>query len=128
MSLRTDNPLAYVSWCGMKQRCTNSNTKAWDYYGGRGITVCARWLNSFAAFVEDMGERPSHAHSLERLDNDGNYEPANCAWRTMAEQAQNRKRPHRPNPSGFNVVDRGWLLNVPRFGDDHPYRTIVFHD
>lgn len=81
----------YYVWCSMKQRCTNPNVKNWDAYGGRGITVCARWMDSFEAFFADMGRRPSPAHSIDRVDNDGNYEPGNCQWKPFGAQMRNRR-------------------------------------
>jgi len=80
-------------WTGIKTRCFNSNEKTWEYYGGRGITVCDRWLgeNGFANFLEDVGERPSSRHSIEREDVNGNYEPDNCTWATKKEQMLNRQ-------------------------------------
>jgi len=80
----------YQSWAAMIQRCTNSNCQVWKHYGGRGITVCDRWRNSFEAFLRDMGERPAHL-TLERLDNSKGYSPDNCAWRTRREQSRNQR-------------------------------------
>lgn len=76
----------------MKSRCTNAKTKGYEYYGGRGVIVCERWLNSFEAFLSDMGKKPSKALSLDRINPYGNYEPSNCRWATKAEQATNQRR------------------------------------
>lgn len=79
----------YNSWAAMIQRCTNPKNRKFYRYGGRGITVCERWLK-FENFLADMGEKPGGGYSIERVDNDGNYEPSNCKWASTYEQSRNR--------------------------------------
>lgn len=80
----------YMTWRNIRARCGNPKSVNYKYYGGRGIQVCSRWLN-FENFFADMGPKPSKSHTIERLNNDGNYEPGNCCWALMSEQAKNKR-------------------------------------
>lgn len=78
-------------WTAMKQRCRNRNCKAYKWYGARGISVDCRW-DSFENFIANMGRRPGPEHSIDRINNDGNYEPGNCRWATRAQQSKNKRQ------------------------------------
>ncbi len=82
----------YRSWTAMNTRCSNTKSQDWRRYGGRGIEVCPEWRHSFAAFLRDMGPRPSRTYSIDRIDNDGHYEPGNCRWATPFVQARNHRK------------------------------------
>ena len=81
----------YQTWFGMLMRCYNPKRRYFRYYGGRGITVCDRWRNSFDDFLSDMGPRPSLEYSIDRINNNGNYEPGNCRWILKSEQSKKRR-------------------------------------
>jgi hypothetical protein len=108
--------LTYNSWHSMKQRCRDPNHDNWDEYGGRGITVCDRWLNSFENFLTDMGERPSSAYTLDRIKGSEGYEPGNVRWATAKEQQQNLRsnRIISFNGVAMNVTDAALAAGLPR--------------
>ncbi|MDV3051840.1 hypothetical protein NLV77_000775 [Staphylococcus ureilyticus] len=96
------NTPEYKVWKGMKERCSNVNSKSYKNYGGRGIKVCERWKNSFDNFISDMGERPTKKHQIDRIDNDKNYSPENCKWVTRSENTLNKR--HGIGKSGFRNI------------------------
>lgn len=81
----------YRAWLDIKQRCTNVKSSNYKRYGGRGIEICDEWKDSFEQFIIDVGNRPSINHSIERIDNNGNYEASNCKWETKDVQSRNRR-------------------------------------
>lgn len=97
----------YRVWCSMRSRCNNQSHQDYDDYGGRGITICSEW-EDFAAFLADMGRRPSMKHTLDRIDVNGNYEPGNCRWATWREQAQNKRNNVWITHDGKTLCVREW--------------------
>lgn len=104
----------YQSWRAMLDRCRLPTHPHYQRYGGRGIVVCERWQgdHGFARFVQDMGERPSGKHSIDRIDNEGNYEPSNCRWSTMAQQHQNRSTNVNLTYSGKTQCLTAWSVET----------------
>ena len=102
------NTREFHAWAAAKQRCTNPNHIAWNDYGGRGIRMCQRWLESFQAFLDDMGAPPSQSHTIDRVNSNGGYEPGNCRWATPAEQARNKRTNRRIEFQGRTMTVAEW--------------------
>ena len=102
----------YRAWVGMKARCLNINAPKYPSYGGRGIKVCPRWVSSFNNFYEDMGDRTSPDHSLDRINNDGDYTPENCRWATRPQQMRNRKIMGKHGINGVKKPDNSWVAVI----------------
>lgn len=111
----------YLVWSGMIARCTNPKGTGFARYGGRGIAVCSTWRNSFSAFKRDVGPRPSPLHSIDRIDNDGNYEPGNVRWVTRAVQAANKSgtRLITLNGTTLPMMKMGSFLGVSKWSLRH---------
>lgn len=102
----------YWVWASMHSRCYNEAEEKYPRYGGRGITICDRWRHDFAAFLADMGPRPSKAHSIDRIDNDGNYEPGNCRWATAKEQSRNQSKNRLLTHDGKTMIATDWAISL----------------
>ncbi len=98
----------YSTWCNIRNRCSNKNMPAYKDYGARGITVCARWCESFENFLADMGKRPEGDYSIERVDVNGNYEKSNCIWLLRCEQGKNTRRTHKITHEGRTMGLSDW--------------------
>ena len=110
----------WKTWSAMKDRCSNPNSDKSNRWGGRGIKVCKRWQDSFEAFYEDMGPRPTPKHSIDRIDNDGNYEPNNCRWATMKEQGRNTSTNHWVTIDGITLCVVDWCTKLKVY-EGKPY-------
>jgi hypothetical protein len=133
----------YKAWSFMKYRCLCTSFPQYKDYGGRGITVCKRWNNSFMEFYNDVGPRPSNKHSIDRINNDGNYEPSNVKWSTKLEQNRNKREYSvgKLNTSGYKNVsfingqwrvsvtidDRDFYIGYYRSKDDANVAALTFH-
>lgn len=111
----------YRAWLDIKRRCYNSKYKQYNDYGGRGIKVCDRWLESVQNFINDLGFRPSKRHSIDRVDNDGNYCKENCRWATKVEQERNKRKTKFVN---YNGQETPLCSLAEKFNID---RTTLFH-
>lgn len=106
----------YKVWQNMKSRCLNPNVKGYSNYGGRGITICDKWINSFLSFYEDMGSPPTKNHMIERKNNNGNYWKKNCTWATRQEQNLNKRQQKFTNKYGYRGVDKSKSSYLARIG------------
>ena len=107
----------YTCWASMKQRCVGVGSTSYRNYGGRGITICERWLDSFENFLADMGPKPTPGHTIDRIDVNGNYEPGNCRWATYTEQANNKTTNVVVTVNGQSHTVAEWaaIMGVSRF-------------
>jgi hypothetical protein len=110
----------YHVWRSMKERCSNPNNKQYSRYGGRGIKICKRWFNSFAFFIKDMGDKPSPGMTIERINNNGGYNPKNCKWATWSEQQNNKSTTRFLVLNGRKETIKQWS-EITRI----PYQAIV---
>lgn len=105
-------PDGYKVWSSMRDRCFNPNNPSYHNYGGRGITVCDRWNNSFTDFISDMGERQNKTFTIDRINVNGNYEPNNCKWATRHEQGRNRRNNIWITYNGETLVLSDWAKKI----------------
>jgi len=115
---RDEHPVEYEAWAQMKSRCNNPKNKRYHRYGGRGISVCPAW-EDFLGFYRDMGDRPESKDSIDRIDNNGNYEPRNCRWATNCEQQGNTVR-------SFRVQYKSEVYSLREFWRVHCIGLISF--
>jgi hypothetical protein len=116
----------YDIWVGAKQRCTNKNAKAYFRYGGRGIKMCKRWMDSFSNFYADMGDCPK-GFSIERIDVSGDYEPGNCKWIPLGMQGRNKRNNVRITHNGETMIMSDWAARLGMKLGDLQYRITRRH-
>jgi hypothetical protein len=119
MDMSRKSNVLYNSFIGMRNRCNNVNNHKYPRYGGRGIKVCDRWMNrrhGFENFLKDIGERPTVKHSIDRINNDGDYEPSNCRWATAQEQGANRGNNNKNVGVCYSERDKLWTSQLKANG------------
>lgn len=110
----------YRCWIGMRKRCLDPSNDRFADYGGRGIHICDRWKDSFVNFLSDMGRKPTRTHSLERRDNNGNYDPSNCCWALPVQQSNNRR-------SNVNLTYLGLTFTATQWAEFFGVNADLFH-
>lgn len=128
-AIRGSKPKEYNIWVLIKQRCSNPKSKGFKNWGGRGISVCKRWAVSYDNFIEDMGTCPSGCRGLDRIDNNGDYEPSNCRWATQSQQMRNMRRNRIIEYVGVKKTLAEWAeqLKMPR-GSFYSYKRKGLND
>ena len=110
------NTSEYYAWNDMKKRCYCKTYKQYKDYGGRGITVCDSWRNSFVQFISDMGEKPDKTLSLDRIDNNKDYTPENCRWATKQQQTRNQRKQENTSSKykgvSWDKVNKVWVASI----------------
>lgn len=114
----TPNCPTYNTWASMKQRCTNPNNPKYYLYGARGISICEKWQD-FSGFIDDMGERPNRM-TIDRIDNNGNYEPSNCRWATIKTQQRNLR-------NNITITYNGDVLKLQDIADKYSIKASVLN-
>lgn len=130
--VRTSRTPEYRTWLHLKERCLNPNHHKSQDYLGRGIKVCDAWKNSFETFYRDMGDKPSPKHSIDRINNDGDYEPGNCRWATMLQQASNTRHKNKYGYTGIKLIHNKsknvWVAHIYHHNRNHHLGTFDTKD
>ena len=123
--LAPSKTLTYSSWQSMKKRCLNPKDRNYPEYGGRGIAIHPAWVDDFQSFLRDMGSRPTKQHTLDRINNDGDYTPENCRWGSVEEQQNNRRNSRKITAFGQTLSVAQWARKTGLSRDQIQHRVLV---